>query len=39
MVVKALMDSDNFPYWQTGLERFVVADRKPGEIGSVGLLH
>ncbi|MBN1539782.1 MAG: SRPBCC family protein, partial [Candidatus Thermoplasmatota archaeon] len=39
MVVKALMNPDNFPYWQTDLERFEVMERKPGEVGSIGHLH
>jgi len=39
VIVKALMNPDNFPYWQKDLERFEVIEHKPGEAGSVGLLH
>jgi len=39
VVVKALMNADNFPYWQTDLERFEVIEGKPGEVGSIGHLH
>ncbi|MDG6224076.1 MAG: SRPBCC family protein [Candidatus Thermoplasmatota archaeon] len=39
IVVEALMDPTNFPYWQRDLERFEVINGKPGEVGSVGLLH
>ena len=39
VVVEALMNPDNFPYWQTDLERFEVVERKPGEVGSIGRLH
>lgn len=39
IVVKALMNPDNFPYWTTDLERFEVIKGKPGEVGSIGHLH
>lgn len=39
IVNKALMIPTNFPFWQTDLDRFEVVKGKPGEIGSVGLLH
>ena len=39
IVVKALMDPDNFPYWQKDLEKFEVIKRTPGEVGSIGHLH
>ncbi|MBL7068031.1 MAG: SRPBCC family protein [Candidatus Marinimicrobia bacterium] len=39
IVVKALMNPDNFPYWQKDLEKFEVIERKPGEVGSIGHLH
>ena len=39
VVVAALMDPDNHPYWTTDLERFEVAERRPGEVGSIGRLH
>ncbi|KPK82906.1 MAG: hypothetical protein AMS27_13660 [Bacteroides sp. SM23_62_1] len=39
IVTDALMNPDNFPYWQTDLVKFEVIERKPGEVGSIGLLH
>lgn len=39
VVVQALMNPDNFPYWQTDLERFEVVKLRPGMVGSVGRLH
>lgn len=39
VVVEALMNADNFPYWQKDLERFEVIKKKPGMVGSVGHLH
>lgn len=39
IVVKALMNPDNYPYWHTGLEKFEVVEGKPGEVDSVGRLH
>ena len=39
IVAKALMIPENFPFWQTGLERFEVLEKKPGETGSIGRLH
>lgn len=39
IVVKALMNPDNFPYWQKDLERFEVIKRTPGDVGSIGHLH
>lgn len=39
MVIKALMNSDNFPYWTTDLKRFEVIRGNAGEVGSIGHLH
>ena len=39
IVVGALMNPDNFPYWTTDLVRFEVVSGKAGEAGSVGRLH
>lgn len=39
MVDKALMNPDNFPFWQKDLEKFEVISGKPGEVGSIGHLH
>ena len=39
IVVKALMNPDNFPYWQAGLERSEVVQGRPGEVDSVSRLH
>ena len=39
VIVEALMNPDNFPFWQTDLERFEVVKLKPGMVGSVGRLH
>ena len=39
IVIKALMNPDNFPYWTTDLEKFEVIEGKLGEVGSIGHLH
>ncbi len=39
IVSKALMNPDNFPYWQTDLEKFEVIKKAPGEVGSIARLH
>lgn len=39
IVVNALMNPDNFPFWQKDLEKFEVIKGKPGEVGSIGHLH
>ena len=39
VVVAALMDPDNHPYWTTDLRKFEVIEGRPGEIGSIGRLH
>lgn len=39
IVIKALMNPDNFPYWTTDLEKFEVIKGKTGEVGSIGRLH
>ena len=33
IVIKALMNPDNFPYWTTYLEKFEVIKGKPGVAG------
>ena len=38
-IVGALMNPGNHPFWTTGLERFEVMERKPGEVGSIAHLH
>ena len=38
-VVKALMNPENFPYWQKDLQKFEVIQGRPGEAGAIGLLH
>ena len=35
----ALNNADNFPYWQTDLERFEVIKGGPNQEGSIGRLH
>ena len=39
MVNKALMNPDNFPFWQTYLIKFEIVKGEPGKIGSIGRLH
>jgi len=39
IVVKALMNPDNFPHWQKDLEKFEAIERTPGEVDSIGHLH
>jgi len=39
IVVKALMNSDNFPFWQTDLVKFEVIKETPDKVGSIGHLH
>ena len=39
IVAQALNNADNFPYWQTDLERFEVVKGGPNQVGSVGRLH
>jgi hypothetical protein len=39
IVVKALMNPDNFVYWTNYLEKFEVITRKSGEVGSIAHLH
>ncbi len=38
VVVEALMNPDNFPYWTTYLEKFEIIKGEPGEVGSIGRL-
>ena len=39
VVNKALNNADNFPYWQTNLERFEVVKGGSKQEGSIGRLH
>lgn len=39
IVIKTLMNPDNFPYWTTDLEKFEAIKGKPGKVGSIGQLH
>jgi uncharacterized membrane protein len=39
IVTQALNNADNFPYWQTDLERFEVVNGGPDQEGSIGRLH
>ena len=39
VVVKELMNPDNFVYWHTGLEKYELVQGKPGEVDSIGRLH
>jgi hypothetical protein len=39
IIVHALMNPANHPFWTTGLERFEIIEGKPGETGSVAHLH
>ena len=39
IIVKALMNPNNFPYCQKDLKKFEVIKRAPGEVGSIGHLH
>lgn len=39
IVTEALNIPENFPYWQTDLERFEVVKRTPEQTGSVARLH
>jgi hypothetical protein len=39
IIVDAMLDPHNFPYWQKDLERFEIKEGKPGNVGSIGLLH
>jgi hypothetical protein len=39
IVIKALMNPDNFSYWTTDLVKFEVIKGKPGEVGSIAHLH
>lgn len=38
-VVTALLNPENFTFWQSGLQKFEVITGKPGEIGSIARLH
>ena len=38
-VVNAMMNPNNFPYWQKDLVKFEVINKKPGEVGSIGQLY
>jgi hypothetical protein len=39
IVAKALDAPENFPYWQTNLERFEIIEGGPNEVGSLARLH
>jgi hypothetical protein len=39
VVVKALLEPSNQPYWTSYLERFETISGNPGEVGSVARLH
>ena len=39
IVNKALLNLDNFPFWQTYLKKFEIIKGEPGKIGSIGRLH
>ncbi|MDY6965674.1 MAG: SRPBCC family protein [Halobacteriota archaeon] len=39
IVTEALNNPENFPYWQTDLEKFEVVKGEPNQVGSVGRLH
>jgi hypothetical protein len=39
IVTQALNNADNFPYWQTDLDRFEVVKGGPDQEGSIGRLH
>ena len=39
VVDKALMNPENFPYWQTDLEKFEVIKETPDRVDSIGHLH
>lgn len=39
IVIKALNNPENFPYWTTDLEKFEVIKGRPNEVGSIAHLH
>jgi len=39
IIVNALLNPGNQPFWNMYLERFEVISHNPGEVGSVGRLH
>jgi hypothetical protein len=39
IVTEALNNPENFPYWQTDLEKFEVVKGGPNQVGSIGRLH
>jgi len=39
IITKALNDPQNFPYWQTDLEKFEVIKEEANQVGSVAHLH
>jgi len=39
VIVGALMNPENHPYWTNGLERFEIIKGKAGEVGSMANLH
>ena len=39
IIASALMNPDNFPYWQTNLVKFEVVTLQSGMVGSIGRLH
>jgi len=39
IVTEALNNPNNFPYWQSDLEKFEIVKGGPNQVGSIGCLH